>query len=190
MGPETSSPGGRDARNRQYPSNHLPFLHSEDDLQAELDVARIADFSVPHAKRRARNVRVKDGKTGPSVTLASSGGETVPVPDIEELGPKLEVDSFTDPGVFQQRQIMVVVTKSANVGHARPLPPVEIKRVLRFKGIRIKEWLLRVEIALVLGKRISPGNNSRDALGPELSRDVALVGPEKHLEAFPNSRTL
>ena len=101
MWPGTSSPGGRAARNRQYPWNHLPLLHSKDKLQAELDVARIADFPVPHAKGSAGNVGIEDGETGPSVTLASSGGEAVPVPDIEELGPKLEVDSFTDPGVFQ-----------------------------------------------------------------------------------------
>ena len=96
---------------------------SEQQLRAELNVARRADGSVPGAKRRAGDV-VHERQASEALGLA---GKDVPVPDVEELGAELNADALRDAGVFHQTDVVVVEPVAAQVADARPVSKVELK---------------------------------------------------------------
>jgi hypothetical protein len=99
----------------------------------------------------------------------------VPVPKIEKLAADLYRQRFRNTGVFDQTEVVIIKAKASQVGNPGPTAVIEVKAVCGLEGILAEEGLARLEAAFVLGKRINPGFNCRNATDAELSGNVALA---------------
>jgi hypothetical protein len=76
--------------------------------------------------------------------------ENVPVKEVKELRPELEIYAFCNRCPLDQREVQVVIRKGAQIRDARTLPKVEaeavgVGRIL--EGCYIEQWLSWIKVA-------------------------------------------
>src|SRR5262249_2358382 len=102
----------------------------------------------------------------------------MPVPEVEEVTSDVKGHPFRNAETFGQRDILVVVAESSQVGNAGPRAVVEVELVHRLKSRDIEERFIRVEVAFVLGERVGPRQDGRNTCHRKLAGDIALATPE------------
>jgi hypothetical protein len=151
-------------------------ISSEYKLPAELNGPRRRDGSVPLAESWAGHVRIE----ALVADTAGSASEDVHIPDIEEFGSKFEAQFLADLRPLENGQVMVVVAEASQVRDPSPFSIVEVETGRVFERRTVQERTIRgIEVALALRKGIRSLQNSGNARGLELPRNVADTRSEE-----------
>lgn len=106
---------------------------SKDHLRSNLQVARIADGSVPHSESRAGNI----GRDSAAAELPGVA-EDVPVKDIERFGADLESNFLRNVGVLHKAEIFIVITEAPEVRDAGTTAEIKVEIVCRLEGRHVE----------------------------------------------------
>src|SRR5262245_53368572 len=109
---------------------------SEFEPRADLDGARGADITRPFAEVRTGDV-VGEREISADVEAARID-EVMQVEGVEELRANLEVHFFTDPGVFDNRDVHVLVVRASQIGNSQATACVSELRERRQRLERVK----------------------------------------------------
>jgi len=113
-----------------------------------LNVPGPGDTSIPHPECWASHIRGKRGRVRTKYLALRL--ENVPVKEVKELRPELEIYAFCNRYPLDQREVQVVIREGAQISDPRTLPKVEaeavgVGRIL--EGCNIEQWLSWIKIA-------------------------------------------
>jgi hypothetical protein len=147
----------------------VPVLRKGSERKAayQLNAARRAHSAVPGAEVGVPKVVVKRLAI---IARGAIAGEVVIVERVAGVGPERKSHTLVKRNLLCQREVHILIAKTAIAGNALAGSEVILKVV--FKSTRGKHRQIRIVIAERLGKRVLAGKHVRYAGGLELSGNI------------------